>query len=308
MSRFQFEPLTHESVLRHLHALGHFHEQFDGKADWSQVKKLTKRSKKYTAAVRSYQSFSSLKVDGKVGHFTNGSLKTGTDGEGNRRICQCPDIEPVTEDVNIPNGTHSWPFPEKPILFWVDFALPGLTKAEVRQCFEEAFRDINSKIGVRLQLGTKGIADVLVTKEHLGNDGTLALAMLASFTSNRRRINGHYQKYHSTRQWSMDTSAVSLIAVAIHECLHTLGFSHSRDKSSILYPSYRGSVLSMQPVDVKRMGKIYPPLPGTPDVPDNPDPPGDVPREIELRNLTGNVVIDGAFRPVIFNGTAKVLS
>lgn len=234
-------------------------------------------------AVRSYQGFMGLGADGDLGPVTQASLRYGIDSDGNHRICGCPDIltEPGVEEVNISNGTRTWPDPEKPIILGLNFnTISGLNAEQVSASFNAAIRNINSSIGVRLQIGEWSDAHVRISRQRLSGS-TLALALLSL---GHRKIGGHYQRYDADRQWSQQM----LQAVAIHETLHTLGFSHSSSRDSILYPTYNSRILTMQPTDIQRMGKYYPPL-------DNPEPPPEDPDPVPSGNFSMMGSIDGRY-------------
>lgn len=279
---------TPTQLRKKLFELGHYHASFNGAATWPAVAALTKDSKIHAAAARSYQRYSQLKVDGRIGNRTQTALVRGQDATGAQRMCGCADIEPVQAirkgQAKIPNGTSSWSNPELPITLAVDFALPGLTKTQVRQAFQAAFDDINSKIGVRLRFATRGKAHTNVDPKSL-SDGTLAWSYLHH--EGDRQIGGHKQAYDtSNRRWSLDTSAINLVAVIVHECGHLLGFSHSQKQSEIMYPSYQSDKLVLQPGDVGRMIRYYPKL----DTPEEPKrPKGKRKETLRFRGVSGDL-------------------
>lgn len=294
MNSYQYVPLPKEERMLELLRLGHFHHQFDGLATKSKVSRLRDTNAKTVRAVRSFQQFSGLKADGRFGPFTDEALRGGRDAWGNPRICGCPDILSGVEEAKIANGTQTWPSPELPIGVYLNFStLPGLTKAETSESFQLAFDDIASKIGIRLQFMAKNEAHIHIRKEGMGG-GTLAYALLSL---GHRRIGGHYQAYANNRQWSIEPQpAVSLVAVAVHELGHTLGFSHSKDRAAIMWPSYNPAIPRLAPSDVKRMLRYYPQLPGSPVPGPDPGPPmGEQP-------MSGRFVVGG--RRVTFVGEA----
>lgn len=271
MSYMKFVPLPVSLARAELQRLGHFHEVLGGRAKDEAVEKITDSDIEFRAAVESYQRFSGLAVDGIAGKATQTALRWGTDAEGLQRVCGCPDVEPLRteEELNIPNGTQSWPDPSKPIVFAYDFknkALPGLTATDTAIAFQRAFADINAKVGVRLKLGRWEDAHVRMRLKGLGG-GTLAIALLSLGS---RKIGAHYQNYDSSnRSWHLLLAQ----AVIIHETGHTLGFSHSRSSADIMYPTANAKRNTLQPGDVKTWGKIY----GGPFDDDTPVPPVDPP-------------------------------
>lgn len=296
MSGYQYVPLSKEARMLEMLRLGHFHAEFGGSASKSNIERLGESNAKTVRALKSYQRFSGLKADGKFGPHTDEAIRNRTDAFGNPRICGCPDIPLGVEEVNISNGTQTWPDPHLPIGVYQDFNLPGLTKAQCREAFQLAFDDIASKIGVRLQFASKSQAHIVLRKEPMSG-GTLAYALLSL---GHRRIGGHYQAYANNRQWSVEPQpAVSLVAVAIHELGHTLGFSHSRDRAAIMWPSYNPAIPRLSSSDVNRMLRYYPQLPDAP----KPEPPDEPP--------TGEQPMKGRFqfgdRAALFEGTATWL-
>lgn len=296
MNSYEYVPLPKEERMLELLRLGHFHHQFDGLATKSKVSRLKDTNAKTVRAVRSFQQFSGLKADGRFGPFTDEALRGGRDAWGNPRICGCPDILSGVEQANIPNGTRTWPNPELPIGVYLNFrTLPGLATEEVSKAFQLAFDDIASKIGVRLQFMPKSKAHIHIRRESMGG-GTLAYALLSL---GNRDIGGHYQAYASNRQWSIEPQpAVSLVAVAIHELGHTLGFSHSKDRTAIMWPSYNPAIPRLALSDENRMLPFYPQLPGSP-VPDPKPDPG--PPKGKHR-MAGRFIVGG--RQVTFEGEA----
>lgn len=218
-------------------------------------------------AVRSYQSFMGLVEDSVMGEDTKHSLFYGVDVDKNPRICDCPDIVRVEQsqvaEVNIPNGTRSIPDPELPFTFGFNFnSLQGVG-TRIVEAAETAFANLNAGMGVNFQVGDYSDCHVRVTRNRLSGS-TLALALLSL---GHRRKNAHYQKYDSDREWYFEM----LVAVMIHECLHTAGFSHSSRRDSILWPSFNRNVLRMTEYDKTRSQRIYPLL-AAPPAPPEPEP------------------------------------
>lgn len=235
----------------------------------------------FADAVAAYQLTMGLVEDGVLGPITSNSLRWGLDGAGNSRICGVPDLNypPGVEEANIPNGTQTWPNPADEIVLGINFTtISGLTATEVRDSFEAAFSNINQSIGVRLKFGNWEESHVRITKQRLSGS-TLALALLSTGS---RRIGGHYQRYDSDREWWQ----AMFVAVIIHETLHTLGFSHSSNRNSILYPTFNRDILEMTPADISRMLPSYPRL-GPPDPPPPPEPDDPVPSGAVF--LTGSI-------------------
>lgn len=219
-------------------------------------------------AVRSYQSFMGLVPDGELGEYTMTSLFYGEDVDKNPRICDCPDIvrteQSQVEEMNIPNGTRSIPDPQKPFTFGFNFTDLSGVGNRVIEAAEAAFANLNAGMGVDFKVVDYKKADVKVTRERLSGT-TLALALLSL---GRRGVHSHYQKYDSDRQWYFEM----LVAVMIHECLHTAGFSHSNRKDSILWPSFNRNVLGMTSYDKSRSQRIYPLFDRPDPVPTPPNP------------------------------------
>lgn len=286
MATFTFVPLNFEQSRAKLDGLGHFHPSFDGAAPEGEVAKIDEQSAEFRAAVRSFQRYAGLSETGKLSPKTLDFLTTNRTAEG-FRLCGCPDIEAVMElsatqaasgVKNIPNGTVSWPDPKKPIVVAYNFqALPGLSKDQTKAVYQAALDNINENCGVNLQLGSWSKAHVRVYLKGLGG-GTLAIARLSM---GHRRLGQHFQNYDSSnRTWSVSLAQ----AVIIHETLHTLGFSHSRNRNDILYPTTSGRIITMQAGDRKRTQHIY----GPPIIKPGPDPdpgPGGLPDKFESRGI-----------------------
>jgi len=249
--------------------LGHFHPSFDGKASWDDVAKLDPKSKEFRKSTGSYQEIAGLYQDEDFGDRTVDSLRFRRDAQGYERICDCADIEALTEESNISNGTQTWPNPEKPIVFGRNFqSVPGLSAGDTSRAWKEALADWNKSCGVNLVEGDSDDAHVKIWLEGLSG-GTLAIALLSL---GHRRINGHWQKYDkSGRTWSLNM----LRGVIIHESGHTMGYSHSSSGTSIMRPFMNPNITVIQAADRKRFQRDYGPPLNTPDLPDPPVPPGE---------------------------------
>lgn len=274
MSLYQPVDLPDSTYYKELVRLGH-------------LKKGKTTAEQKAAAVASYQAYSGLEVDSVMGERTKEALFYRTDADKNPRICDCPDIIVASsvEEANIPNGTRTIPQPEEPFTFGFQFnSLQGVG-TRIIEAAEVAFADLNAGMGVNFKVGNPNSCHVRVTKERL-RGSTLALALLSLGT---RQLGKHYQKYDSDREWYFDM----LVAVMIHECLHTAGFSHSNRRDSILWPSFNRNVLRMTAYDKERMQRSYPlfappeppkPKPEPPPIP-TPNPPTD---DIIITSAVGN--------------------
>lgn len=275
-----FIPLDHDGVVQKLYRLGHFNPQFDGRSDWDEVAAIDSNATEFEEAVRSYQSYNSLQADGDLGPLTLQTLTTNESPDGSFRACGCPDIEWAsdgTEEMNISNGTRTWPDPEKPIIFAYNFkSLPGLSSSQTRQAFDSALKDWNANCGLNLQLGAWDKAHVRIRLKGLGG-GTLAIALLSLGS---RKVGEHYQNYDSSnRKWYYDLAQ----EVVCHETGHTLGFSHSKDSGAIMYPTASGRKITLKNDDIRRAQKHYgPPLQTDSPPPQDPEDPGSLEGFIKL--------------------------
>jgi peptidoglycan hydrolase-like protein with peptidoglycan-binding domain len=57
--------------------------------------------------------------------------------------------------------------------------------------------------------------------------------------------------------WTADTRGIHLEAVAIHEIGHLLGLSHSDDPNAIMFPTYRPAVLTLGQDDIDGIQELY---------------------------------------------------
>jgi predicted Zn-dependent protease len=66
-------------------------------------------------------------------------------------------------------------------------------------------------------------------------------------------------KFDVAEQWTIKKEDNSFIlrAVAAHEVGHLLGLRHSKDKSALMYPYYRPSIVMPQKDDISRIRKLY---------------------------------------------------
>jgi len=273
MAVFQFSKRPEyniDQVKEELRRLGHFNVQFDGNARPADVKSITERDVEFHDALRSFQSFTGLVEDGELGPRSAGAITHGVDAFGFHRECGCPDIEFAVEEANIPNGTWTWPNPERTITAAYNFdSLPGLSAADTRAAYQKALADISSKIGVTMRLSEWSQAEVQITLRGLSG-GTLAIAELSKA---RRGTGSHRQWYDSSnRRWSASLAQ----EVICHETLHTLGFSHSRSSADIMYPTASGRKIVMQPGDVRRGLAAYPWINGEPEPEPTPAPGADL--------------------------------
>jgi hypothetical protein len=256
---------------RELYKLGHFHSEYDGRSSWFKVQELDINSRIFKRAVSSYQMTAELEEDQEFGRFTVDSLMFRRNSHGHERVCDCPDYlaSNESEELNISNGTRTWPNPETPVTFALRFrALQGLDEEDTKKAWDTALQNWNDTCGVNLvMIDDYDAAHVPTWSERLGGS-TLAIALLSNGS---RRVHSHWQKY-DRRNWSIDY----LIGTIIHETGHTMGFSHANSGTSIMRPFMNPNVTRLQPADKKRTQKYYgPPLGLTPPDPDEPTPPDD---------------------------------
>lgn len=57
--------------------------------------------------------------------------------------------------------------------------------------------------------------------------------------------------------WTLDTTGIHLEAVAIHEIGHLLGLGHSDDQAAIMFPNYRANVLELGQDDIDGIRALY---------------------------------------------------
>jgi hypothetical protein len=271
MPKHKFVP--DETLCRsELFRLGYFHSGFDGDAEWKDVKALKRSNAKYKRAIRDYQAMAELQQDEDLGPVTNDSLRFLINSRGHRRMCSCPDIEPVVafgkrRSGITGGGTVKWPDSKKPIKFGRNFSsISGLNAGQVDTAWRDGLKNWNDSCGVQLVESDYDEAHVKQFTQGLSG-GTLAIALLSLGS---RGIGRHWQKYDtSNRRWSVNM----LKAVLIHETGHTMGYSHSNSGVSIMRPYMDPDVNVLQNADKKRIQKDYGTPLEVPEVPEVPLPP-----------------------------------
>ena len=289
---------------REMFDLGYFHSEYDGQSTWSEVSQLDPQSQIFKRAVSLYQMTAELEEDRVFGGHTVDSLRFRRNAHGYERVCDCPDIlsqgrrlksvNGHREELNISNGTRTWPSPETPITFALRFrTLQGLDEDDTLKAWDTALKNWNDTCGVNLvMIDDYDAAHVPTWSERLSGS-TLAIALLSTGS---RRAHGHWQKYDK-RNWSIDY----LIGTIIHETGHTLGLSHANSGTSIMRPFMNPNVTRLQQADKKRTQKYYgPPLNLTPPDPDEPLPPDD---DDGLFDVNGTMTIGN--RHAVWTGRGK---
>ena len=197
-------------------------------------------------ALRRYQKWAGLKVDGKAGPVTRHSLSTP-------RLCGTPD--------QIARGQCKWPM--KSVSWSIKDSLPGVPDAAYKEAAHWATRQWNEACGVKLQYKQNHrTANVWMTVKNLGGPGgVLADSQLpCGATATSQMI----QRYDSSELWFAELGQppqgrISLPTVCVHELGHAIGISHlpPNGQPAIMQPFYNPSMLSLLGPDIEEARDRY---------------------------------------------------
>lgn len=168
----------------------------------------------------------------------------------------------------VPEGLRSselnaWP--EKKIRWSIAGALPSVSDADLKACYEYAWNLWAAVCGIEPEYASNNkTAHVLLTSANLGGPyGVLADSYLAP--ENQKANDGFQaiQRYDTSEPWFAKVAAVprnriSLPIVMCHELGHAIGLGHIAD-GNLLQPSYDPSLDRPQSGDIAEAVKRYGP-------------------------------------------------
>lgn len=282
--------MDHVEMLHYLHQQGHFHKVgddgfVDEKRAWADVSKLPQEHDDVRAAVASWQSYRSLKVDG---HFGDVSAMVRVQEDGFR--CGYPDV------MERRSAASQWGKNCRSVT--TAFDLDGIRRTKdfsVREAWSWGHPLLNGTCGIKVSLiDSMSIAMVYAALARMGR-GTLAYAYLPTGGCGYRLS----QSYNQSVTWSAEL----LREVAMHELGHSLGLPHGGialmrpyatgrlDESNVIDDWVRKQLLSRYgpPTDVPSP----PPPPSPPPLPPPPSPTGVFDHGIvEAFDAEGNLLDD----------------
>lgn len=123
--------------------------------------------------------------------------------------------------------------------------------------FTEIPLDGNPDIVIRFVRGDHGDGKPFDDAGTIGSN-TFAHAFYPPPNSGALAGDAHFDDYEA---WSINlTTGIDLVTVAAHEFGHSLGLSHSRDSSAVMYAYYQGPHRYLAPDDVAGIQVLYRPL------------------------------------------------
>lgn len=254
-----------------LHRYNYFEGLVQNARAWSfaEVKKqLNSKTPEFKEAITRFQLFYGLPATGIMDEETQRWMT--------RPRCACPDFQPEVPD-NAEKAVAKWPIDQmNGVTYACKLDQLNLGITESTRIFKLAGEAWNKVCGIGLKFSTNyGSANINAEDARIDNKWSiLAWSELSTGRADARL----QQRYDTMEQWDFDF----LLAVAIHEIGHALGWHHLNRRDSILFPSWQRHITEPQPVDIERAVKDYGrPEGGDPDDPQ--PPPSDRLTRLELR-------------------------
>lgn len=249
-------------MVRFLYRYGYFNGIIDGlksKSFDDVVKFVRKQMPEFKEGIKRFQSFYNLTVDADPGPQTQRAMMEPR--------CGCPDIIPEGAEAA---GRCRWPIEKmQGVSYSCNFDELNISTAEATKIFQDAAEAWNKVCNIQLRyVNQYGSANINAETARIDSrGGTLAWSYLPCQNSATQRLQ---QRYDTRENWNYRF----LLAVAIHELGHALGWNHANTRASILWPSYQSNIWEPQKFDIARAEDTY----GKPIIPEpKPDPKPDDP-------------------------------
>ena len=241
-------------------------------------------------SIKQFQEFNGIEVTGKCDEETSFAMKlprcSHKDVQKRKVRNLSEDVTPTSRDLTMFEG-DKW---EKKKLTWrvTKFSSQGMPKELVNESLRRAFyvwekhADLTfvwvetgvPDLEIRWEVGDHGDGDAFD-----GSGGTLAHAFFPQVyyespifkclinakpsnvcLSQGDRLSGDLH-FDDQEVWTLGTGRVgiNLTQAAAHEIGHSLGLDHSRDKSALMAPIYRGyqQEFDLQPDDIRNIQALY---------------------------------------------------
>ncbi|XP_053312478.1 matrix metalloproteinase-20-like [Spea bombifrons] len=178
--------------------------------------------------IKEMQTFFGMRVTGKLNKETMDMMKTPR--------CGMPDVAAFT----LFPGRPRWP--RNSLTYRILNYTPDLSVSVVNEAIRMALDVWSNVTPLRFRMVTRGRADI----EIQFSDGTHGDAspfdgpssVLAHAYAPGNGIGGDAH-FDEAERWSSTNSGINLFLVAAHEFGHSLGLSHSTDRSALMFPTYR---------------------------------------------------------------------
>lgn len=211
-------------------------------------------------AIKRFQRFFNLKVDGIVGPITKGKLL--------ERRCGVPDFSPnitATSESFVLRGCKY----NKRLLTYAfvngSGDLPGQREHDiVRQAFD-AWQEVCGLTFEEVSLSDSPDFSIAWRSGHHGDgngfDGPSNTLAHAFFPPPCGGSHAGAMHFDEAETWTEagDVSGIVLLQVAIHEIGHLLGLSHSNDDTAIMYPYYGPDRVNLAQDDIDGVQAMYGP-------------------------------------------------
>ncbi|NWV43167.1 MMP3 protein, partial [Grantiella picta] len=207
-----------------------------------------------TQKLKEMQEFFGLEVTGK--------LDSGTLDLVQKHRCGFPDVAGFSTFA----GELKWT--KQDLTYRIVNYTPDLRPADVNAAIEKAFSVWSSVTPLRFIKKDKGDADIMISfaaRDHNdfipfdGPGGSLAHAYAPG------KDFGGDAHFDEDETWTKSTEGTNLFYVAAHEFGHSLGLSHSKDPSALMYPVFRKFDPSglLHQDDITGIQYLYGPSPNT---------------------------------------------
>lgn len=211
-------------------------------------------------AIKRFQRFFNLKVDGIVGPITKGKLLD--------KRCGVPDFTPnitATAENFVLRGCKY----NKRLLTYAFVNgtgdLPGQREHDiVRQAFD-AWQEVCGLTFAEVSLHSSHDFSIAWRSGHHGDgngfDGPSNTLAHAFFPPPCGGAHAGAMHFDEAEKWTEagDASGIVLLQVAIHEIGHLLGLSHSNDETAIMYPYYGPDRVNLAQDDINGVQALYGP-------------------------------------------------